>query len=481
MSATETLTPQEIFSHARFRAAKVMPYFRYALHKLIPIEAPGLGTFGVTPQWQLLWDPKAALQWGVEHTATILIHEILHPMRRHFARFRAIAESLGFTILSDDDMRKIPKWMAKHWNIVADCEINASLVWAGLKFPPGFCWLPEDLSPPQKRGLLAEEMWDATFNKAKEEQENKDKSQDKQGGSGEPGDQSAGEPGDSEDERSEGSEGSEGGAGAPGEDEGDLSKGTCGSGATGVPTPAEDKFIPQDAPGRTPEEVEAIIRGTAARIKEHASKKPGTVPGGLTRWAEDALAPPKVNWRRKLQREMRNGISTKGKQDYTRSRIARRQHAYGWSVGSVIVPGMHAYNPKILVAYDTSASMADKDILASLSETQAILKNSNADVKFCACDAKIQSAVSVKNMTQIRKEIKGGGGTDFRPVFKSLEGQRDKPDIIVFFTDGCGPAPDSIPPGILVIWVLVGDYRQKPYSAKTRKEISYGTFIEVDS
>jgi predicted metal-dependent peptidase len=50
-------------------------------------------------------------------------------------------------------------------------------------------------------------------------------------------------------------------------------------------------------------------------------------------------------------------------------------------------------------------------------------------------------------------ELRGFGGTDFRPVFAWLEAERSEPRALVFLTDGHGQAP-ACPPRYPVLWVL---------------------------
>ncbi len=70
------------------------------------------------------------------------------------------------------------------------------------------------------------------------------------------------------------------------------------------------------------------------------------------------------------------------------------------------------------------------------------------------------------------KHVRGGGGTNFIPVFEELKKLRRPPEVLVFATDGCGPAPQVQPPGMSVIWLGIGPYKQKP--------CEWGIYIEVD-
>jgi predicted metal-dependent peptidase len=52
---------------------------------------------------------------------------------------------------------------------------------------------------------------------------------------------------------------------------------------------------------------------------------------------------------------------------------------------------------------------------------------------------------------------RGGGGTDFRPVFRHLIDERIAADLLVYLTDGMGEFGDD--PGIPTIWVMTTDAR----------------------
>ena len=50
--------------------------------------------------------------------------------------------------------------------------------------------------------------------------------------------------------------------------------------------------------------------------------------------------------------------------------------------------------------------------------------------------------------------VHGRGGTDLRPPFEKDFLRKHRPDIVVYFTDGFGPAP-ARPPRVPTIWCLV--------------------------
>ncbi len=94
--------------------------------------------------------------------------------------------------------------------------------------------------------------------------------------------------------------------------------------------------------------------------------------------------------------------------------------------------------------------MSEKDITKAISETWG-LANAFRSFKLYIIfnDADVWDVVEVTNgnKEKIRRlQPKGGGGTDFRPVFKLVKERfRDMIDCLVFFTDGYGDFPEHKP------------------------------------
>ena len=102
------------------------------------------------------------------------------------------------------------------------------------------------------------------------------------------------------------------------------------------------------------------------------------------------------------------------------------------------------------------------------------------EVLFGCCDANVHGIQKVSDAKQACAQLKGGGGTNFCPVFEELEamGRTQRPHLIIFLTDGDGPAPDRAPNGMHVIWVIVGQHGRIPYT-RGGQEIGWGEQIVV--
>ena len=98
---------------------------------------------GVDKYWRVYFSDEVK-GWKVEHTSTVLYHEILHLLRKHASR---------------------AEMMVAHkqiWNIAGDCEINDDLKEEGLHFP-------HEIVAPSKFGFENNLIVEAYYNKLLED------------------------------------------------------------------------------------------------------------------------------------------------------------------------------------------------------------------------------------------------------------------------------------------------------------------------
>ena len=119
---------------------------------------------------------------------------------------------------------------------------------------------------------------------------------------------------------------------------------------------------------------------------------------------------------------------------------------------------------KAVVALDTSGS-TQNDLPTFFGELVSLMRSfGKFDLDVIQCDAEIQQVehYTEGNLPPPNKKwtVKGLGGTDFRPVFDHIrKNMREQPDLLLFFTDGYGTAPECRPP-YPVMWVLTSDGKQ---------------------
>jgi hypothetical protein len=149
----------------------------------------------------------------------------------------------------------------------------------------------------------------------------------------------------------------------------------------------------------------------------------------------------RLDWHRLLRRYVRD--ATEPQPVFTRP--PRRFPAL---VG--IIPGhLHRpIRPTVMVVIDTSASLSP-DMLAMIAAELDHLARSHT-VMVVECDAVVHAVYRYRGRLD---KVHGRGGTDLRPPFAPAILRRVHPDVVVYFTDGYGPAP-QVAPAMPVIWCL---------------------------
>lgn len=148
--------------------------------------------------------------------------------------------------------------------------------------------------------------------------------------------------------------------------------------------------------------------------------------------------------------------------DFRYGRPSRRQSVMGHGLGHPVLPAMQRPVPNVGIAIDTSGSMSAEDLTLAVSEAKGILEAVGAELTFIACDAEVRAIKVVNDTSSLVRSLVGGGGTDFNPVFKAVQTIRPRPEVLIFATDGWGPAPDKPPRGIRVVWLLIGEQGRPP-------------------
>lgn len=132
------------------------------------------------------------------------------------------------------------------------------------------------------------------------------------------------------------------------------------------------------------------------------------------------------------------------------------------------LPSLGEPGPTLLiVAIDTSGSMNDSEISEILAEIDSLRAIGQCRLIVLQCDAQVQQVDVYEAYEEAefsrsqggRYQIHGRGGTDFQPVFDWILDEPpeldDRPDALIYCTDGHGRFPDQAP-HFPVIWVAVG-------------------------
>ena len=181
------------------------------------------------------------------------------------------------------------------------------------------------------------------------------------------------------------------------------------------------------------------------------AKAEGKAPGQVREMIQDAHTGT-VDWRTLLRRYMVDTV----KRDYSWSVPNRR-----FIDGGLYMPSIRSEGTESIAVIDTSGSIwCRPKILESFwSEVRRImLEIQPQEVIVLQVDTLLQDVAeySYSDLPDAI-ELKGGGGTDFRPGFAWLEEQGKQPGVCLYLTDiECSSWP-GMEPGFPVAWVNWGD------------------------
>ena len=302
------------------------------------------------------------------------------------------------------------------FNIAADMEINALLRDEKFKLRPDV-WLPE----PEWRGLNAEEIYERLLQEQYEAAE--DGSMDTHI---EPGDEN------------------------------------CDAGGGAAGTEEEELIIDPDFNvdfGNHPEE---LAKEKVIEAATQCERKLGTLPGHIAQIVEGFRA-GKLHWKELLAQFVTSCFG--GSRRWLPPN--RRYISSG-----LYLQSRRDSQLKAVLAVDTSGSTGDgltrfAGELANLLDTFG-----NYELKVICCDSKIQSVETFSDVAPFggkKFTFCGGGGTSFKPVFEYVEKECEQPDLLIYFTDGCGDFPEK--PAYPVMWVI---------PPGGRNSIPWGLEVQID-
>ncbi len=212
-------------------------------------------------------------------------------------------------------------------------------------------------------------------------------------------------------------------------------------------TPQEKEAKGPDDRPLPPMELEPDVEEMWANAMKEAlerAEKQGKTPGGLERVFRRELE-PRVDWRSELYQ----AIARHHKNDYTFSRPAKK-----WIASGIYLPSTHSETLIVTVAIDTSGSIDEALLGLFVGELESILLSfPEVEVALLLCDAKIQGVYRFISGEILDFVPKGGGGTDFRPVFDHIEKELPQTSLLIYFTDARGSFPDEAP-HYDVLWVM---------------------------
>lgn len=163
-----------------------------------------------------------------------------------------------------------------------------------------------------------------------------------------------------------------------------------------------------------------------------AARSAGKLPAHLAKLVEE-LRESKVDWRELLRAFIAETIPA----DFTWSRPSKRTLSQGIYLPSQVKEGLDA----LVFVIDNSGSCTQA-VPAFASEIAAVHQDLKPSKITVLChDTEVYNIGEFLPGDEITFRLKGGGGTDFRPVFDMIDEMQPPPRAVVFLTDLYGPLP----------------------------------------
>lgn len=350
---------------------------------------------------EIAWNPAFVESLTDEELRFVLLHETLHCAHQHM--WRLPADERG--------------------NEAGDHEINLTLQEIqGISMPEG------GLADPQYRGLACEDILGKL-----PEPEDGDGGGEGEGGGGASGSGSGGE-------------------GKPGKGKPDP------TGSFGPPAadPSGDGQGDPQAEARASQDLRDAWDGAVIQAAQAAQALGiGSIPGDLQRIL-DRIRHQSVDWRREMSDFVKDAMSSRN--DWARS--SRRM-----ATAPVIYPRKRVDElGKVIFVRDTSGSISDSVCAAYSALITECIQETGCTGLLMDADTRIQQEVELDGFTECPLTAKGGGGTDFRPVFDRADemiAMGDHVAGIVYLTDLYGPAPKTSE--IPTLWLSTSKGRGAPF------------------
>lgn len=407
-------------SAARTQLILERPFLGALVLRLPLVDATKWCRTTATDARSLFYNREYIGSLSLEQTQFMLAHDALHCALLHFARRRH---------------------REKHrWDIACDFAVNPLLVNDGLRPPPDILYLKE------YDGMTAEEIYpliDESLNQEPTDQHLYDKNfnEDNNAQAGDFGTDETDIRGRQPDNHRSAER-----------DKGSLPDAQIDSDGDEASTALEQNMGCAAPPPFLKEgEKQDLVIQWQQRMAGAAqtAMQAGKLGSGMARIV-DHLLQPQLPWRMLLARYM----TTVARDDYSFTRPTSRREQ-----GGAIYPGLRSSQINLAVIVDTSGSIADDEMNSFFSEINAIKGQMRARITLHACDAQMARhgpwVYEAWEEITMPDNIKGGGGTDFRPAIEWVNQCDHQPDLLVYFTDAQGRFPEMEPPWP-VLWLVKG-------------------------
>ena len=205
------------------------------------------------------------------------------------------------------------------------------------------------------------------------------------------------------------------------------------------------------------------------------AKSKGNVPGDLERYV-DEMTQSKIPWHEHIRAKL---LYNAGHGHWDMRQPSRRYVQSGIFLPRVI--GEHVGD--VIVVRDTSGSIGDEELILFNAEIYSITEDLKATVHLYDCDTQLYPIGVFKpgaDWEEI-KHSKGGGGTQFEPIFELLRDQSEdleiKPIAVVYLTDMYSNRVDEdLAPNCPVFWVST-----TPVSKLGSRTQDFGEILDLNA
>jgi len=209
---------------------------------------------------------------------------------------------------------------------------------------------------------------------------------------------------------------------------------------------------------------EAKMAEKSAQIKvrviaaKNAAKMQGKLSSNLERLLDEVLA-PQVDWKEVLK----NFLSEKAKTDYSYARPKRR-----FLHSDLILPSLSGQKMgKVAIGVDCSGSVDRHMLNVFAAEINGIKQDLlPKEIEVVYFDSEVLDVQVFGEDDDVVLNPRGGGGTDFAPVFQHISEAQEPPIAVVMLTDlVCDSFGNT--PGVPVLWAvpdgLLPGYTKVPF------------------
>jgi len=182
----------------------------------------------------------------------------------------------------------------------------------------------------------------------------------------------------------------------------------------------------------------------ADSVTQELAQRKSAMPSGLNRLSKKVKANT-IDWRFELY----NAINRHMRNNYAFMPPNKKHIHRGF-----ILPSLTSDTLSLCVAVDTSGSINDELLGAFMEEFKSIMQNFPAvQIELLIADARVHAHYTFQGGEKMDFPLKGGGGTDYRPVFDYIDAHLPMNTMLLYFTDGDGWFP-RFPPNYEVLWAL---------------------------